>query len=140
MKFVLDNSISTRWLFGDGSTEDQDYALHILSQMNTGRAEAVVPGIWALEMANVMARGQAKSILSEARCKEFLSLIERMNITEDPLTFANSFSRSLPLARDYSLSAYDASYLELSLRLKIPLATLDQDLRKALRKTHSPLL
>ena len=37
----------------------------------------------------------------------------------------------LPLARDHGLSAYDAAYLELSVRYNTPLATLDRKLRKA---------
>ena len=41
---------------------------------------------------------------------------------------------TLQLARRYKLSAYDASYLELSLRSGLPLATLDEDLQKAARK------
>ena len=37
----------------------------------------------------------------------------------------------LPLARQYNLSAYDAAYLELSVRCGAQLATLDGKLRKA---------
>jgi len=37
----------------------------------------------------------------------------------------------LPLARTYKLSAYDAAYLELAIREGLPLATLDDDLRRA---------
>jgi len=40
----------------------------------------------------------------------------------------------LPLAREYSLSAYDAAYLELSIRHGAPLATLDGKLQKAAQK------
>ena len=40
----------------------------------------------------------------------------------------------LPVARKYNLSAYDAAYLELSLRYGAPLATLDAKLRKAARQ------
>jgi predicted nucleic acid-binding protein len=35
------------------------------------------------------------------------------------------------LARTYHLSAYDAAYLELAIREGLPLATLDDDLRRA---------
>jgi predicted nucleic acid-binding protein len=38
------------------------------------------------------------------------------------------------LARRHKLSAYDASYLELAIRLGVPLATLDVDLQKAAKK------
>jgi predicted nucleic acid-binding protein len=38
------------------------------------------------------------------------------------------------LARTYGLSAYDAACLELSLRNRMPLATLDEKLRKAAKR------
>jgi predicted nucleic acid-binding protein len=37
----------------------------------------------------------------------------------------------LRLARTYRLSVYDAAYLELAQRERLPLATLDADLKKA---------
>jgi predicted nucleic acid-binding protein len=36
--------------------------------------------------------------------------------------------RIFPLARDYHLTVYDAAYLELALRTKLPLATRDRAL------------
>ena len=46
----------------------------------------------------------------------------------------------LTLARAHRLTAYDASYLELALRLGAPLATLDRALAAAARTTGAPLL
>ena len=43
-------------------------------------------------------------------------------------------SNVLPLARAYSLSAYDAAYLELSIRHGAALATLDGKLLKAAKQ------
>jgi predicted nucleic acid-binding protein len=40
----------------------------------------------------------------------------------------------LQLARRYRLSSYDASYLELAMREAVPMATLDEDLRRAASK------
>jgi len=37
----------------------------------------------------------------------------------------------LPLARKHGLSAYDAAYLELAIRHRAPLSTLDEKLRRA---------
>ena len=135
MKFFLDNSVTMRWLFGDGSPEDREYFLDVLEHMQNGKAGALVPGLWVLEMANVMTRGEARSILDEARSSEFLSLLQRMDVTEDSRTF----SHTLHLSRRYSLSAYDAAYLELALRLGLPLATLDRELREAQRQAGIPL-
>ncbi len=41
------------------------------------------------------------------------------------------FARLSELAARYRLTAYDAAYLDLALRLGLPLATLDADLKKA---------
>jgi predicted nucleic acid-binding protein len=46
----------------------------------------------------------------------------------------------LLLAVDYGLTAYDAVYLELAQRRKLPLATLDDDLRKAAKKAKVKLI
>ena len=52
-------------------------------------------------------------------------------IDVDAATFKHVLSETLQLARRYRLPAYDASYLELALRTALPLATLDEDLRRA---------
>jgi predicted nucleic acid-binding protein len=52
----------------------------------------------------------------------------------DSATFTHALSDTLQLARRYTLSAYDASYLELALRLGMPLATLDVGLQAAAKK------
>lgn len=57
-----------------------------------------------------------------------------MDITVDPETLKHALSDTLRLARTYKLSAYDASYLELAMRLSLPIATLDTDLQKAAKK------
>jgi predicted nucleic acid-binding protein len=55
-------------------------------------------------------------------------------ITSDAGTAAHALSDTLQLARRHRLSAYDASYLELALRMSLPLATLDSDLQGAANK------
>jgi predicted nucleic acid-binding protein len=62
-------------------------------------------------------------------------MLEGVNIDVDSATFVQSLSDTLHLARRYKLSSYDASYLELALRLGMPLATLDDDLQKAAKQT-----
>jgi len=53
MNFVLDKSVTMRWFFGDGSEQDLGYAICVLDAMTD--APVIVPGIWALEVANVLA-------------------------------------------------------------------------------------
>ncbi|MGH9948742.1 MAG: type II toxin-antitoxin system VapC family toxin [Pyrinomonadaceae bacterium] len=132
MNFVLDNSVAARWFFDDGNSSDLAYADKVLAAIK--RQTAAVPGIWGLEAANVLVRAEANGFLSQARTKESLELINDLDIVVDDETLSRSLSDTLDLARRFKLTAYDASYLELALRLDIPLATLDYKLIKAARK------
>jgi predicted nucleic acid-binding protein len=132
VSFVLDNSVTMRWFFGDGKPQELAYAGKILDAMK--KTSAHVPAIWGLEVANVIARAETKGLVTEARSEAFLEMLEGVDIEADASTSRHALSGTLQLARRYKLSAYDASYLELALRLGMPLATLDQDLQKAAKK------
>jgi predicted nucleic acid-binding protein len=132
VNFVLDTSVTMRWFFGDGKPQDLVYAAKVLDAMKD--ADALVPVTWGLEVANVIAKAEAKGLVTEARSGAFLEMLEGAEIEVDAATFAHALSDTLQLARRYKLSAYDASYLELALRSGMPLATLDEDLQKAARK------
>ncbi len=49
----------------------------------------------------------------------------------DGQTAAHAWGRTLELAERHNLTVYDAAYLELALRRRLPLATLDRELREA---------
>jgi predicted nucleic acid-binding protein len=132
VSFVLDNSVTMRWFFGDGKPQELNYAGKVLDAMKN--ANALVPVTWGLEVANVIVRAEAKGLVTEARSAAFLEMLEDADIEVDPATFTHALSDTLQLARRYTLSAYDASYLELALRLGISLATLDVDLQAAAKK------
>jgi predicted nucleic acid-binding protein len=138
MRFVLDNSVTMRWLFNDGSASDQSYAKQVLNAVAQG--EVWVPGVWCLEVVNVIARAESKHGLTHARSAQFIHLLEEMCIQIDSKTADFAMSDTLSLARQYSLSAYDASYLELALRQGMPIATLDNDLQKAAKKAGAKRL
>ena len=67
MRFVLDNSVVMRWLLNDGSEERLAYASRVLDLLTQDSGEAVVPGVWPLEVANVLVKAQARGLVSEAR-------------------------------------------------------------------------
>jgi len=133
LSFVLDTSVTMRWFFGDGKPQELVYAGQVLDAMK--QDIALVPVTWGLEVANVISRAEAKALVTEARGAAFLEMLEGVDIEVDTATFAHALGGTLQLARRFKLSAYDASYLELALRLGIPLATLDADLRKAAQKS-----
>ncbi len=69
--------------------------------------------------------------MTAAQSGSFISLLEAISLEVDADTFTHVFSDTLQLSRRYRLSSYDASYLELALRLGGPIATLDDDLQRA---------
>jgi predicted nucleic acid-binding protein len=131
VRFVLDASVTLSWLLRDASSRDGPYAFAVLNALRTPGASAEVPVTWGLEIANVIARGEAKAQITEAQSEAFLEMLKAASIQADMATFAHALSETLQLARRYRLSSYDASYLELALRSALPLATLDEDLRRA---------
>ena len=140
MRFVLDNSVVMRWLLKDGSDERLAYAARVLELMRQDTGEAVVPGIWPLEVANVLVKAQARGLVSEARATAFAGLLGEMTITLDPRTASRALGDTLQLARRFKLSSYDAAYLELALREGLPLATLDADLQSAMVQVGGTLV
>ena len=135
MRFVLDNSVVMRWLLKDGSVERLAYADKVLGLRMQDDAQAVVPGVWPLEVANVIVKAQAKGLVSEARATAFIGLLDDMGISVDARTAERALTDTLQLARRFKLSSYDASYLELALREGLQLATLDADLHSAMLQT-----
>jgi predicted nucleic acid-binding protein len=61
-------------------------------------------------------------------------LLNGLTVVMASQSVTESVSNILPLAREYSLSAYDAAYLDVAVRHGAPLATLDNNLQKAGRK------
>ena len=134
MNFVLDASVAMSWLLGDGVATTRAYAMGVLEAMKSEDNRAIVPVVWNLEVANVIAKAEQKGLLVEAQSEAFLEMLSGLDIDVDSDTVATALSDTLQIARRYRLSAYDASYMELSLRSGMPLATLDQDLNKAARR------
>jgi predicted nucleic acid-binding protein len=127
--FVLDNSVTARWLFLDGGKKDIEYADRVMAEIE--RSRAMVPVTWSLEVANVISRGESAGILHPGDSDKFIQKLDRMNIAVDHATHEKAFVETLKLSRKYRLTSYDASYLELSLRHGVPIATLDKALRRA---------
>lgn len=134
MTFVLDGSVTMSWLLKDTAAREAAYPFAVLKSLGVGPRAAIVPLTWSLEIANVIARCEAKGQVSEAQSESFIALIEGVPIEVDADTFSHVLSDTLQLARRYRLSSYDASYLELALREAVPIATLDEELRRAATK------
>jgi predicted nucleic acid-binding protein len=86
---------------------------------------AVVPSLWHLEAANVLALAERKGRITAAGTAEFIAMVETLSIDVDQETPFRAFAEIFALARRQGLTAYDAAYLELAMRSGIPLATKD---------------
>lgn len=126
MQFVLDCSVAISWCLVD---ENNPTANAILAMMPD--AEAFVPGIWSLEIANVLLVAERRNRMTQEQSSEAITLLQSMLIQVDTATDANALGATLTLGRQEGLAAYDAAYLELALRLGLPLATIDQRLALA---------
>lgn len=133
MVFVLDNSIAMRWLLNDRDQDTQDYARNVLKLLVDG-GSAIVPNLWALEAANVIAKQVKRGNVTQTDASQFISLLAELDIQPDSDTHDHALGDTLGLAQQYGLSSYDASYLELALRKRLQVATVDQDLAEAVRK------
>jgi len=127
-RFVLDASVALRWFL---SSPVPAYARRVRRLM-LGGARAVVPALWHLEMANGLAVAERRGIVTAADADQSLTDIERLlgqAIEGDPALV--SVRQALTTARSFQLSAYDAVYLDVARRERLPLATLDEGLRAA---------
>jgi predicted nucleic acid-binding protein len=126
---VVDASVALAWCFPDEASEYADGVLVALK----GQA-IVVPAVWGLEIANAMLAGECRKRLKQPEILRFVALLEGLSIVQDSQRVSESVSNVLPLAGAYGLSAYDAAYLDLSIRHGVPLATLDAKLRRAAQR------
>ncbi len=123
------------WCFADESSDESASVLESLAD-----GEAIAPAVWRLEVANVLVGAERKGRIAAARSDEFVALLRGLPIRVESDDAGRAWTDVLALAREAGLSSYDASYLELALRTKLPLATFDEDLRTAARARGVALL
>ena len=126
MAFVLDCSIAMAWLFPDEANESTDALREALAI-----EQAVVPALWLIEVGNALLTATRRGRLSKNEWQRIRDDFEALPIDIDTDSCARVLDTVLPLASDHELSVYDATYLELALRLSLPLATLDRQLSTA---------
>jgi len=124
--FVLDASVAVAWCFDDESTPA---AWALLDRLRT--APGHVPALWALEIGNILLGSERRRRITRARTTEFLEILGELDVRIDPDLPGRAFRDVLPLARERRLTTYDATYLELAMRLGLPLATKDAALARA---------
>ena len=132
---ILDCSLAMTWLFVDEITTQTAKILDRLDE-----ELALVPTLWFLEITNVVALAERKGRITLAEGSKFVNNLTMLKIESDAEAPELAFDELLPLCRAHQLTSYDAVYLELAVRRKLPLATLDEPLRKAAKKLGVKLL
>jgi len=126
VSFVLDNSVAMAWCFKDEQT-----SVTCALQERILKESAFVPQHWLLEVTNALLYGVKKKRITDDYRRQQIRILYALKITPDEHTYDAAWSAINELAAKHNLTTYDAAYLELSLRLRLPLATLDEDLRVA---------
>jgi predicted nucleic acid-binding protein len=131
--FVVDASVAIAWLFEDEATPETEAVLDRLAH-----EEAHAPGLWELEVANVVLFAERRGRLSEAESARIIERLRGLPIRLSP----NSprLHHVLEVGRRYGLTSYDAAYLTLAQQLNLPLATLDRDLATTAGLAHVELV
>ncbi len=135
MSFVLDNSIALAWCFED---EQAKAVMDLLDRVTeTG---AVAPSLWPLEAMNGLLVAERKRRIQPGLRRRYAEFLHDLPIRVDAETADKAWNQTVELAERFRLSLYDAAYLELALRRKLPLATLDQNLIKAAKASGTIVL
>ena len=129
MAVVVDASMALAWLIDD---EQSDAAESIRVELI--RDGGLAPGSWPLEVATGLLVAERRRRIHPERSASVLVELRTM-----PIRVANApgdavVDATLAVARHYKLTVYDAAYLELAIRERATLATLDDDLREAARQ------
>ena len=135
MSFVIDCSVTMAWCFEDERTQATDGLLARVIESG-----AVAPAIWPLEVCNVLLGAARRKRIPAEAVSQVAQRIAALPIAVDTEGVALTWSNALQLAERHGLSSYDASYLELSQRKALPLATMDDALRRAAMVTGVAVL
>jgi predicted nucleic acid-binding protein len=84
--------------------------------------------------------GERRGRIKPAASAAFIAMIEELPIVADRATNARALHETMSLAREHRLTAYHAAYLELAMRLGLPLATGDRGLGAAAERAGVILL
>jgi predicted nucleic acid-binding protein len=132
---VLDSSATLAWIYADETTDDLNALFEQIA--NDG---AVVPTLWRLEIANSLTVAIRRARIDAEFRRSALADLAFLDISTDQHTDDRAWNETLHLADRFRLSLYDAAYLELAQRRRLPLATLDRELRAAAQSTGTEVL
>lgn len=129
--FIADASVAIAWVVQSQSTLHTD---ELLSSVAAGAA-LYVPAIWPYEVSNTLLTLERRARLDKTQTVRAMQILNRLNPVIDGDGPHITMDRTRELARKFTLTVYDAAYLELALRRRLPLASRDAALIAA--ENHS---
>ena len=134
--FAVDASVALAWCFEDEASTLADGLLYRLR----GGDQTVVPAHWPTEVSNGLLIAERRKRIKTGEALVLCDELWRLSIeTEPPLALPQT-RIVLTLAEKHRLTVYDAAYLELAQRRRLPLGTLDADLRQAAQREGIAIL
>jgi predicted nucleic acid-binding protein len=128
MSVVLDSSATLAWVYADEVTEAICDVFRLV-----GESGAWIPGLWRLEVANILEMGVRRGRHDATFRNSTLADLALLPLSVDTETDRQAWGATLQLSERHRLTLYDAAYLELAVRRGLPLASLDAELRTAAR-------
>jgi predicted nucleic acid-binding protein len=131
---VIDASFAAAWLLAD---EASDQADRVLEQAERGAIELLAPSLFAHELTNILLNASRRRRLSATQLQDALQVATQLDIALESADFSQCRAVA-ELAQEHRLTAYDAAYLELAIRRRCPLLSLDRALRQAAEASDIP--
>jgi len=127
---VLDASAALGWMVDRPTPPQAARARHLI----LSGATPVVPALWLQEVLNAIMMAERRGRLTPDQVGTLAGELEIFLTTAEVDMFLVPPGTMIDLARRAHLTVYGATYLELASRRRLPLATLDDKLRKAARR------
>jgi len=131
--FILDASAAIAWASPDEAPPA------VISRAIAG-AVPIVPQLWLYEVHNALLMLLRRRRLTQEGWQAASAVLAAVPIEVDSAPRLRVEQDIVELARVQNLTVYDTVYLELAKRHRLPLATLDDALRKAAKKVKVKLL
>jgi predicted nucleic acid-binding protein len=132
---VLDSPVTLSWCFEDERTPATTALLK-----RVGETGAVVPQHWPAEVLNGLMMAERRQRIDADRRRRLAGFLSDLPVALDSETTIQLWGATQNLAEQFRLTVYDAIYLELAQRKRLPLASLDQELRRAATTLGVPVL
>ena len=126
MKSVVDASFIASLFLPDEASKAGDRIADEIA-----REGAAAPSLLQLEMTNILLMAHRRKRISGVQFQHLSEALDQLPIALQPALTPKQRAEVLRLAERHGLTAYDAAYLELAMRLSLPLASLDKPLLKA---------